>query len=93
MVDPGDGDPVGGFAVAAESTHGWVTVERDGDSGVVTVRLRPGSLRGRTEDEVAQEIRSGLLTAARAYTARYRDERRREYGALPEEIVEWGRLP
>jgi hypothetical protein len=57
------------------------------------VRLKPGSLRGRTEEQVAAEIRSGLLAAARAYTQRHRDELRRRYGELPEEIRTWGRTP
>jgi hypothetical protein len=86
-------DGVDGFAVSATSANGWVTVRRDAHRGEVEVRVKPGSLRGRTEEQVAAEIRSGLLAAARAYTQRHRDELRRRYGELPEEIRTWGRTP
>ena len=80
-----------GFAVSAESIDGWVRVRRDVETGLVSVRLTRGSLRRRTEREVAEQIRSALLAAARAYTQAHHEERRRRYGELPDEILTWGR--
>ncbi|WP_412740703.1 hypothetical protein [Krasilnikovia sp. MM14-A1259] len=85
---PGDG--VDGFGVSAESSDGSVRFARDGRTGEITVRIRRGALRGRSEHEVAERIRSALVAASRAYTTQHREQMRRTQGDLPAELVAWG---
>jgi hypothetical protein len=81
----------GGFGIRAHSDNGWITVVRDPHTGEVEVRLRQGSLRDRSETDVAAEIRSALIAAARAYTDRFREQNRAVYGEIPQELLEWAR--
>ena len=86
-VEPGPG----GYGIRAWSSNGWISVERDRHTGEVEVRLRQGSLRNRSEGEVAAEIRSALVAAATEYTDRYRAENRARYGETPEFLRTWAR--
>ncbi|GAA2617442.1 hypothetical protein [Paractinoplanes durhamensis] len=81
----------GGYGIRAYSTNSWISVVRDPHSGEIDVRLRQGSLSNRDEREVAAEIRSALIAAAREYTDRRRAENEARYGETPEYLRAWAR--
>lgn len=56
------------------SSAGWVTVTRE-PSGQLDVRIRPGLLRTCPREEVAAEIRSGLLAALADHRRQFRQLR------------------
>ena len=64
-------DAVAGIRATGTSTDGWVTVTRDPD-GEIDVRIRPGMLHHCTDDQVAAEIRTGLIAAVADHRRQYR---------------------
>jgi hypothetical protein len=65
---------VAGIRAAGTSTEGWVSVTRHPD-GDLDVRIRPGMIRRLTADQIAAEIRAGLLAALADHRRQYRQLR------------------
>lgn len=73
-------DAVAAIRATGTSTNRWITVTRDPD-GDIDVHIRSGMLRRLTAEQVADEIRTGLLAALADHRRQYRQLRIDYFGA------------
>ncbi|GAB1644387.1 hypothetical protein [Krasilnikovia sp. MM14-A1259] len=72
-------DAVAAIRATGTSRDGWIKVVRAPD-GDIDVQIRPGMLRTCTAQEVAAEIRTGLIAAVADHRRQYRQLRINYFG-------------
>jgi len=65
---------VAAIRAVGRSVRGWVSVVRE-PSGDLEVQIRPGMLRTLTAQQVAEELRTGLLAALADHRTQFRQLR------------------